>query len=88
MIKRSLQRKAWKIARLKSWSESVSSKPQKPALCKLPPRAPQAYTTSSSNGTSTEISTKSRKLIKIIEALLDDESSLEAGTKQKSVCWL
>ena len=46
------------------------------------PKAPQAYTNSGSNGTSDEISAKSRKLI---EALLDDELSLEGVTSWDEV---
>ncbi|CAE7946691.1 unnamed protein product, partial [Symbiodinium sp. KB8] len=46
------------------------------------PKASQSYTTSNSNGTSDEISTKSRKLI---EALLDDELSLEGVTSWDEV---
>ena len=46
------------------------------------PKAPQAYTNSGSNGTSDEISAKSRKLI---EALLDDELPLEGVTSWDEV---
>eukprot|EP00439_Symbiodinium_sp_Y106_P016766 s9943_g2.t1 len=67
---------------LRAYKESHEKKIAAEKSLEAIPKAPQAYTNSGSNGTSDEISAKSRKLI---EALLDDELPLEGVTSWDEV---